>query len=570
MSQSNVALERLIDDAMEALAEGLYQSVAAAARDYDVPARTLQRRMNGMGPLWTRPPTNRTLSEAQELAVCEYIDRLDSWEMSARPQMVERAANYLLSLDSSDRVVSPHWTRRFLNRHPEYLKRKPKTIAAQRKNAHNLKDMEEYFEKFLKLTELYGFEPEDTWNMDETTFRIGSGKAQWVITRDARKALVMQDPENRERITSTESINGGGHTIPAFLTLQAKYTLHKWTIYNDLSDEISLSISDSGHSNDSLAMAWLRHFEKHSARGQVGPYRLLIMDGYGSHLTYEFWSFAKEHKIILFRLPPHSTHLTQPLDVGCFQPFKNHHFQAMNRVVRLGDVEFGKLQFLAEFQAMRDKTFTEATIRSAWEKTGLIPFNPEMVLSKIRDHQDEQPTRPTTPPPQPVKDTILDRTPRSAREIVDQAEVLQRWILSGKKVNPKYLYRFIKGSTASAHSREIIEDELKSVQEHATVKAARKKIAGTVAKKGGVITVGEVRASFQAREQSELQKAEVAAQKAINALQRQKDLQHRKELGRLKKFWDVLKTNNQHHARWEKKQAKTHVTTIKKYRNRRK
>lgn len=55
--------------------------------------------------------------------------------------------------------------------------------------------------------------------------------------------------------------------------------------------------------------------------------------GYGSHLTYEFWSYAKAHNIILFRLPPHSTHLTQPLDVGCFQPFKHYHSQAIDRIV---------------------------------------------------------------------------------------------------------------------------------------------------------------------------------------------------------------------------------------------
>ena len=97
---------------------------------------------------------------------------------------------------------------------------------------------------------------------------------------------------------------------------------------------------------------------------------------------------------------------------------------------------------------------------------------------------------------------------------------------------------------ASAHSREIVEDELKSVQRHATAKAAHKKLTGTVTQKGRVITVRDVRASFQAKEESALQKAEAAAQRAINALQRQKDLEHKKELGRLKKFWDVLKTTN--------------------------
>lgn len=89
------------------------------------------------------------------------------------------------------------------------------------------------------------------------------------------------------------------------------------------------------------------------------------MDGYGSNWTYKFWSYAKEHKIILFRLPPHFTHLTQPLDVGCFQPLKHYYTQAIDCVVRLGDAEFGKLQFFAEFQTMREKTFTSAIICSA-------------------------------------------------------------------------------------------------------------------------------------------------------------------------------------------------------------
>lgn len=155
--------------------------------------------------------------------------------------------------------------------------------------------------------------------------------------------LVMIGPDNREYITSAESTNGVGRTIPAFLILQSNHKLHKWALYNDLSDETSLRTSDYRYSNDGLATDLLRIFDKHSAKGHVGLYRLLIIDGYGSPLTYELWSYSNEHKIILFRLPLLSTYLTQPLDVGCFQPFKHYHTQAIDHTVRLGDVEFGKL-----------------------------------------------------------------------------------------------------------------------------------------------------------------------------------------------------------------------------------
>lgn len=117
--------------------------------------------------------------------------------------MVERAANYLLFLDGLNREVGLYWTHQFLDCHLEYFKCKQKPLAVEWKNAHNFKDMEEYFETFRKLVEWFGLAPENMWNMDETGFKISCGKAQWVITSDASKALVMTDPNNQEYITST-------------------------------------------------------------------------------------------------------------------------------------------------------------------------------------------------------------------------------------------------------------------------------------------------------------------------------------------------------------------------------
>ena len=76
---------------------------------------------------------------------------------------------------------------------------------------------------------------------------------------------------------------------------------------------------------------------------------MLILDGFSSHMTYEFWQFAKRKRILLFQLSLHSTHLTQPLDVGIFQPFKHHHTEAIDAAVRAGNMKFSKLDFLASF-----------------------------------------------------------------------------------------------------------------------------------------------------------------------------------------------------------------------------
>jgi hypothetical protein len=48
----------------------------------------------------------------------------------------------------------------------------------------------------------------------------------------------------------------------------------------------------------------------------------LIVDGHGSHVTSELIEVAVRHNFEIFRLPLHTTHRLQPLDVGVFGPLQ--------------------------------------------------------------------------------------------------------------------------------------------------------------------------------------------------------------------------------------------------------
>ena len=108
----------------------------------------------------------------------------------------------------------------------------------------------------------------------------------------------------------------------------------------------------------------------------------------------EFIQFFWDHDIIPFGLPANLTHLLQPLDVVVFQPFKHYHAQALDFLVRDGITQITKLEFLGFIQQIRKQAFKESTIRSAFKKTGIIPFNPNIILDKLRDR------RVITPPDQ--------------------------------------------------------------------------------------------------------------------------------------------------------------------------
>jgi len=52
------------------------------------------------------------------------------------------------------------------------------------------------------------------------------------------------------------------------------------------------------------------------------------MDGHSSHYSPAAICLAAEQEVILLTLPPNTTHVTQPLDKGCFGPLKGAHGKA--------------------------------------------------------------------------------------------------------------------------------------------------------------------------------------------------------------------------------------------------
>jgi DDE superfamily endonuclease len=200
----------------------------------------------------------------------------------------------------------------------------------------------------------------------------------------------------RELVTCNEYINNNGKDLPPFIILPGVQLQEKF--FGEVSDDILIDMSKTGYSNDELAFESIKHFDRFSTRRQQKIYRLLLMDGYESHCTYEFLEYCETRNIIPFCFPPHSTHLMQPLDVVVFQPYKHWHQKAVNETTRTGYQKYNKVEFLASINSIRKKTFKRSTIISAWRATNLIPHNPQVILDQLREAAPEpDPPRPTTP-----------------------------------------------------------------------------------------------------------------------------------------------------------------------------
>jgi hypothetical protein len=210
MSKSSQEIEQLILGAIDALQDQAKPNIARTAREFGVPVSRLRARVSGRLSRLGYPSGNRKLNQAQEAALCSYIDTLDKLGLSPRRDRIATAANSILKEGHSDKSSPPptigeHWIQRFLARHPEYKIRRRRSMDIERKRAHDKTTIEQWFQSYHQALEKYGITPHDLYNFDETGFSIGVGRDQWIITREPRRKIFGSNEMNREHLTAIEA-----------------------------------------------------------------------------------------------------------------------------------------------------------------------------------------------------------------------------------------------------------------------------------------------------------------------------------------------------------------------------
>lgn len=92
-------------------------------------------------------------------------------------------------------------------------------------------------------------------------------------------------------MTVIEAISATGQVIKPMLILSGRVHLERF--YQDLKDEVLVGLSDTGYANNELNWAYIQHFERQSAKSRKGAHRILLCDGYLSHLTQEVLEFCE-------------------------------------------------------------------------------------------------------------------------------------------------------------------------------------------------------------------------------------------------------------------------------------
>jgi len=105
-------------------------------------------------------------------------------------------------------------------------------------------------------------------------------------------------------------------------------------------------------------LEWVQKCFEPSTRDKAnGQFRLLICDGHDSHCSPQFLSHCAEHRILVLALVPHSSHLTQPLNVTVFGPLKRIVSGIINPMFQLGITRIQKSEWIEAYSKAHMKAF---------------------------------------------------------------------------------------------------------------------------------------------------------------------------------------------------------------------
>jgi hypothetical protein len=168
-------------------------------------------------------------------------------------------------------------------------------------------------------------------------------------------------------------------------------------------------MSNKGWTNDSIRYEWLTTSFKPFTRYFRNSQCLLLIDGHSSHLTERFIGFCIAKNIDLFCLPPHSSHLTQPLDLSIFSPLKTALIFEVDRIFRSSTSRLPQIEWVQAFIKARNKVFRPPSIISGFQKGGIYPYALEVLLSTL----DSPPRTPSPKNTNPMRISSASRILRA-------------------------------------------------------------------------------------------------------------------------------------------------------------
>lgn len=372
-------------EAMKAVKEE-NMTVSKAAREYHVPRKSLENRVKARVEHGTPPGPKRVLNDEEEHALVEYIKYMarGGFPMTSKVICAYAWAIAKQSGKASrfNQTAGPgkHWWADFRHRHQEELslRRADKLDRGRARNA-NKEVISDYFQ-LLENTVENGIKDKSSriYNCDESGMQLDSTNDLVVAPRGA-KHVYSQSMGTREHITVHVCICADGKVMPPMIIFAKGFPGGPYA--KDGPDKALYARSESGYMDGELYLEWFKKIflKECSSERPV----LLLQDGHKSHITTALIDLARR-EVILFNLPPHTTHVAQPLDKNIFKPLKVAFGTCLKSLTfARQDFVVAKRDFPRLFKDPFDQVCSPFHVKQSFHDAGICPFDSSRISLEL-------------------------------------------------------------------------------------------------------------------------------------------------------------------------------------------
>jgi hypothetical protein len=188
-------------------------------------------------------------------------------------------------------------------------------------------------------------------------------------------------------------------------------------------------------------------------------------------------------------MPPHSSHKLQPLDVGCFRALKRSYGTEIEKLMRAHITHISKEDFFPAFYNAFRTAMTESNIRGGFRGSGLVPYDPDYVISQLDIVIPASPLSTIAELPSPW----IPSTPQNVVQTDSQSLYVQERIVRHQNSSPTTLLQSIdqlaKGAKRAIHELALLRAENTALRAANNKLSRRRRTKKRRLQEGGSLTL---------------------------------------------------------------------------------
>lgn len=183
------------------------------------------------------------------------------------------------------------------------------------------RELEEYLDSIHQKDILN--DPKRILKGDESGFALCPKTGKVLGPRGFKNLYQIKPRNEKENLTVLLKFNANGDMCPPCVVFP--YIRPPKAVVNSMPQERCLGRSETGGMRGEVFFEYVTNeFHNWVVEKNIIKPILLLVDGHKSHMSLMLSTLCEEMQIILYALPPNTTHILQPADVSVFAPVKTY------------------------------------------------------------------------------------------------------------------------------------------------------------------------------------------------------------------------------------------------------